>query len=849
MAPLVSGISSEAAAREHIESIQRDYLGSSESVRANLAQALGLVKKSFERRGHFLLEFVQNAEDAGARRLKAVLRGGSLVVCNDGRPFSREDVVAICSIGRSSKDPREYLGYLGAGFKSVFLISSSPHVVSRPYRFKFDRDYWGQQGYDPGKVPWEITPVWLERVPEEVSGEAEAWNTCFLVPVDPPWIGTVRRELEGLDPHLLLFLRNLREVELSWDGGARVLRREGKPPRTREPFEEYVLVEGGGRVERWVVFRKVVEVPREVREDPVTREWGRDAVERREIAVAFMVDEKGDIAYLRQGGVKFGVFSYLPLREEEYKIWFLVHADFLVTPGREVMHQEAKWNKWLLDELYRFVVETIIPYFKSHPQWRYSIPRVFHGRAPGIVGDHLVKKLREELKRGDYIPDALGDHVSKDRAIKVDGKLLGLLGAELVEKLTGKRPVHPYAWLPEELVPKAEVRSALDLLKHVDESSVEQLARSPLGRKLLEALAKEWSALPESSKRIARDEYADRTWKWVLDEQGQTVPRSEVVYVAPESLEELAKKELPGRYRFLHPEQRTEPVLRYLREIGKVVELRPEDVRGEIEKKGIERLLEVFASPSASYRDKVDALEKLKRAYDEKILEDPKRLEGKVRVPTKSGKWLNPRRVLLSSEYEPEEDVERLVREGLLDWRDLEFLDPVFVNGASRAEVARWREFFEKLGVGERFRQERSRAIERIAVLVARRYEIEVCGVPASDVREVARSEERGYDIESKMLNGGTKFIEVKGSSEVEPGITLTSNQFLLLIEKPEQTFVYIVTNALRSPELHVVPGSSFKDALERGDITFRVEIPYGQWSEMEVKDQERDLPWKPFET
>jgi hypothetical protein len=89
-----------------------------------------------------VLEFIQNAEDAGARRVKIVLESGAIKIFNDGKPFTRDDVEAICSIGRSRKDPRKHIGYLGVGFKAVFLVSSRPHIYSKTYRFKFDKQYW-----------------------------------------------------------------------------------------------------------------------------------------------------------------------------------------------------------------------------------------------------------------------------------------------------------------------------------------------------------------------------------------------------------------------------------------------------------------------------------------------------------------------------------------------------------------------------------------------------------------------------------------------------------------------------------------------------------------------------------
>ncbi|RLE48586.1 MAG: hypothetical protein DRJ31_06945, partial [Candidatus Methanomethylicota archaeon] len=185
-------ITSEQEAYNHILEIQRDYTARKDRVLDSLAGAMWIVEKMFARAGHFILEFIQNAEDAKATKVKVVLKSRSLEIFNNGNPFSRDDVEAICSIGRSRKDPREYVGYLGVGFKAVFLVSSKPHIYSKPYRFKFDRNFWP----DSRLVPWQITPIWLDKVPDEYK----EWNVVFYIPIDEKGYERIKNELERLAP-------------------------------------------------------------------------------------------------------------------------------------------------------------------------------------------------------------------------------------------------------------------------------------------------------------------------------------------------------------------------------------------------------------------------------------------------------------------------------------------------------------------------------------------------------------------------------------------------------------------------------------------------------------------------
>src|SRR6266545_3794186 len=93
--------------------------------------------------GRYPFELLQNANDAasqveGRRRVLFVLTDSALVVANMGCGFGEAEVRAICSLGRSSKDPRKSIGYKGLGFKSVEEITRQPQIISDGVAFGFD---------------------------------------------------------------------------------------------------------------------------------------------------------------------------------------------------------------------------------------------------------------------------------------------------------------------------------------------------------------------------------------------------------------------------------------------------------------------------------------------------------------------------------------------------------------------------------------------------------------------------------------------------------------------------------------------------------------------------------------
>lgn len=91
--------------------------------------------------GRFLIELIQNAHDAlgessGRGRIhirfdKSDSEHGSLLVANDGEPFSWSNFERVSALGQSDKDPQKSIGNKGIGFRSVLELTDCPEIYSR----------------------------------------------------------------------------------------------------------------------------------------------------------------------------------------------------------------------------------------------------------------------------------------------------------------------------------------------------------------------------------------------------------------------------------------------------------------------------------------------------------------------------------------------------------------------------------------------------------------------------------------------------------------------------------------------------------------------------------------------
>jgi hypothetical protein len=105
----------------------------------------------------------------------------------------------------------------GIGFKSVFLISSQPHIFSNGYHIKFNEKPCVKCniGY--------IVPEWVESIPslsiiETIYGCSKVLpTTTIILPLKSEKVDAVKKQLSSLHPEMLLFLSKIRKLSVRED--------------------------------------------------------------------------------------------------------------------------------------------------------------------------------------------------------------------------------------------------------------------------------------------------------------------------------------------------------------------------------------------------------------------------------------------------------------------------------------------------------------------------------------------------------------------------------------------------------------------------------------------------------
>ncbi|KAK0600314.1 hypothetical protein LWI29_013751 [Acer saccharum] len=103
---------------------------------------------------------------------------------------------------------------VGIGFKSVFLITSRPYILSNGYHIRFNEDPCPHcnLGY--------VVPEWVEENPifseiQQIYGSGSTLPTTTLIlPLKADKVNAVKQQLSSVQPEVLLFLTKIKRLSV-----------------------------------------------------------------------------------------------------------------------------------------------------------------------------------------------------------------------------------------------------------------------------------------------------------------------------------------------------------------------------------------------------------------------------------------------------------------------------------------------------------------------------------------------------------------------------------------------------------------------------------------------------------
>ena len=325
----------------HIQRIRRDFQAS-QRVKDSLNNSIqALAHDLYSKETHFIFELIQNAEDNTYKKTKPSLcfrlvkddptntqnAVGALIIQNNETGFTPDNVDAICTVGETTKRKIQgYIGEKGIGFKSVFRITTIPHIFSNGYQFCLpEKDEETGLGY--------IVPCWVDNN-LAATGPIQ---TTIVLPLDKPNFGyeRIKAMLREIEPETILFLSKLKEIQIITESGddLSIMIDDIKNPRIQLLIEGQKQGQFYPKRNEFLLYTKSVEKPASISHEK------RINIDKRDVSIVFAIGENQE---------SMGkIFAYLPVRSDT-GLPFSINADFILPSSREEIRENVPWNQWLM---------------------------------------------------------------------------------------------------------------------------------------------------------------------------------------------------------------------------------------------------------------------------------------------------------------------------------------------------------------------------------------------------------------------------------------------------------------------------------------------------------------------
>nr|GEV24579.1 DNA binding,ATP binding protein [Tanacetum cinerariifolium] len=358
------------SAKEHVAEIRRTKFSIGREpnpLTEDLHQAVkNLSAELYAKDVHCFMELIQNAEDNEYPKgvnpsLEFVITSkyitntgapATLLVFNNEKGFSSNNIDSICSVGSSTKKGLRghgYIGEKGIGFKSVFLITSQFYIFSNGYQIRFNEKPCAHcnVGY--------IVPEWVEddtvlSAIKGVYGSATNLPTTTLVlPLKPEKVIPVKKQLSSLHPEALLFLSKIKRLsvrEQNDDPSLNTVSAISISSETNfvtsksmdaDSYLVHLTADDVGNECGYHMWKQRFPVKEANKADT------RQEVEEWVITLAFPIGER----IPRTSSIP-GIYAFLPTDTETH-LPFIIQADFLLASSRENILWDNKWNQGILD--------------------------------------------------------------------------------------------------------------------------------------------------------------------------------------------------------------------------------------------------------------------------------------------------------------------------------------------------------------------------------------------------------------------------------------------------------------------------------------------------------------------
>jgi hypothetical protein len=343
-----------------------------------------------DRPAQYILELLQNADDAGATEVVYDLSSELIVFRHNAeKTFSLADAMAISRVANSNKtqDDSKKIGQFGIGFKSIFNYANSAEIHSGDYHFCLE-DF-----------------VNVYNIDDKHNIEDSNYKTVFSIPFVP----TIKEKafletsemLERLSENEILFLNNVCSIKVIG------LKEEILIAKSMQDKKVLISKKKGNKElsSQWQVFStptisNLFDGIGEIRQE-------RQSL----VSIAIKLNQ-GDPKYGVLEPIEGKIFTFFPLTDQVSNLKFHINAPFSINPERSNFREstvlQKQENKRLLEEisiLLGQVAEELIS--KNSSLEILALMPLAEDRVPEYL-KYLDEKVKESLIHRPLIADPKG---------------------------------------------------------------------------------------------------------------------------------------------------------------------------------------------------------------------------------------------------------------------------------------------------------------------------------------------------------------------------------------------------------------------------------------------------------
>lgn len=410
---------------------------------------LAFLGQLYSDRTHFILELLQNAEDAGATSVRFVLCMDRLEVRHNGRLFNTEDVRGICSVGKSVKGADlTQIGKFGVGFKSVYAYTTLPQVHSGDEHFEIEH---------------------FVRPKAVAAAHVDPGQTLFVFPFDHEEVEAIQAyseigtRLGSLDHMTLLFLKNVVQIVWQVHGTTEMTGTLQRTVRNNGEIK-HVTIRSASERSEWFLFAR-----------PLT-----EYAEHLSVEIAFKLRRDADEELHIEPIPKAPLVAFFPT-EKETHVGFLIQGPYRTTPARDNIPHNNQFNRMLVDETGVLIIEALgclrrqglltIDVLECLPIWAMDFPS-------GSMFRQLFVQLQTAFETEELIPCEDGSFAMASQCKIARGShLRQLLSDRHLSEMLGSAT--GIKWVKAEISTESRQRVATYLKAnlHVEEITPERFAQ------------------------------------------------------------------------------------------------------------------------------------------------------------------------------------------------------------------------------------------------------------------------------------------------------------------------------------------------------------------------------------